>query len=109
MQKFGTLKTLAKQQLDSWALNFRNECLFIFERHFDDGYCETFGKLCFNLVLCSGISTTCMFLQTGKSCWCTLCICMADTTWMEARGGEKEAIRMEAAQDVELAANIMCI
>ena len=41
--------------------------------------------------------------------WCTLCICMADTTWMEARGGEKEAIRMEAAQDVELAANIMCI
>ena len=24
-------------------------------------------------------------------------------------GGEKEAIRMEAAQDVELAANIMCI
>ena len=25
------------------------------------------------------------------------------------RGGEKEAIRMEAAQDVELAANIMCI
>ena len=41
--------------------------------------------------------------------WCTLCICMADTTWMEAGGGEKEAIRMEAAQDVELAANIMCI
>ena len=81
--------------------------------YFDDGYCETFGKLCFNLVLCSGISTTCVcFYRLERvvcSRWCTLCICMADTTYMEAGGGEKEAIRMEAAQDVELAANIMCI